>query len=161
MQLLRDTRMPSLTILHVTVILANSHHDYLLLPHSPFSLPPSSPHILHTQSLLLPPSSSLHPLPSILPPSFSLHPPPSLLPFFPHPFSPPSSKVFHLFDPEGKGYVTRKEIAQFCDRRNSTLDHVMASLDTDHDGQISFEEFQAGFQVSIVVWEETNLIPRT
>lgn len=56
-------------------------------------------------------------------------------------------QVFHLCDVEGKGYITREEIARFCDRRNSVLDSVMASLDVDNDGTISFEEFQAGFQV--------------
>ena len=57
--------------------------------------------------------------------------------------------MFHLCDPEGKGYITRQEIARFCDRRNSALDQVMTSLDADHDGQISFEEFQSGFKVCV------------
>ena len=67
-------------------------------------------------------------------------------------------QVFNQCDQDGSGYITRDELASLCnsyqhqqDEANLSpgrLDALMASLDADRDGYISFEEFKAGFQVS-------------
>ena len=73
-------------------------------------------------------------------------------------------QVFELCDTENKGYITRKEISQFCGRRNSALDTVMTSLDADNDGRITFGEFHTSFKVKATtdVWLRfAQLINRT
>lgn len=62
-------------------------------------------------------------------------------------------KVFDLCDKDGKGFVSKEELSHIClqvsdeEVASSVLDNVMLCLDSDHDGNISFEEFKAGFQV--------------
>lgn len=61
--------------------------------------------------------------------------------------------MFDLVDTDRSEFITRDELAQLCSSQagnfsTSLLDSVMASLDADNDGQISFEEFKAGFNVS-------------
>ena len=66
--------------------------------------------------------------------------------------------MFSQCDRDGSGYITRDELAALCRSHEQQdeaqgfspgrLDALMASLDVDNDGHISFEEFKAGFQVS-------------
>lgn len=61
--------------------------------------------------------------------------------------------MFDLCDKDGNGYISKRELSNICQQvsneevATSVLDNVMQCLDSDHDGNISFEEFKAGFQV--------------
>lgn len=71
------------------------------------------------------------------------------------------SQVFGLCDRDANGFISKDELAHICKQvsdeevASSVLDNVMSCLDRDHDGQISFEEFKAGFQVGMqfsMIW---------
>lgn len=61
--------------------------------------------------------------------------------------------MFDLCDKDGNGVISKQELSNICQQvsdeevASSVLDNVMLCLDSDHDGNISFEEFKAGFQV--------------
>ena len=61
--------------------------------------------------------------------------------------------MFDLCDRDGNGFISRQELSHICQQvsneevATNVLDSVMATLDGDHDGNISFEEFKEGFQV--------------
>ena len=63
-----------------------------------------------------------------------------------------------MCDRDANGFISKDELAHICKQvsdeevASSVLDNVMSCLDKDHDGLISFEEFKAGFQVS-VAWQ--------
>lgn len=63
------------------------------------------------------------------------------------------SQVFGLCDRDANGFISKDELADICKQvsdeevASSVVDNVMSTLDKDHDGLISFEEFKAGFQV--------------
>lgn len=76
-------------------------------------------------------------------------------------------QVFNQCDRDGSGYITRDELAALCrsydhhpeegNMSPGRLDALMASLDVDNDGYISFDEFKAGFQVSNArYWQELS-----
>ena len=57
--------------------------------------------------------------------------------------------MFRICDRDGNGFISRDEVARFCSESGSDplLDSIMSKLDTNHDGKITFDEFQAGFKV--------------